>query len=192
MTMWKLLMKELYCRLHEPLKQPAYVFYFVGVVCLVGLSVIWIDLIMPPCNIFFANETSAVVFSALAILSAGAADLTLKLNPYDNYNFQLGEDAEHPDENLNEKLTLVLRTFGILFIIIGIILATISVVTNSSMAKWLLVIISLLLWWISNADREDLGHPNDSASPHESALGFEHGKQGISAMNEHFGVGDNE
>jgi hypothetical protein len=130
---WKELWIELKRRLKKPLGYPSFVFYFLGIIILIGGLGVWISIYKKTWDAVPRDLSTYL----LAILSSAAADLIL-----------------------SEGKKQSLQMFSILTLVIGGFLSVLSEANSDLTRAYIYAILgaflALLLWWIANADNAKL------------------------------------
>jgi hypothetical protein len=137
---WIEFFSELWQRLVRPVGQPALIFYFVGIMLIVGglgVSISVFERTPAPAGMAVPRALAVYLF---AILAAAFVDL-----------------------NLEDETTRSLRMFALLVLVVGTVGGVVSFVVTD--VRWAYrsavggTLLALFLWWVANAKNERFFEP---------------------------------
>lgn len=163
---WRFLRIILWGRLKSPIEHPEFILYFLFVVVVIGGNGIWYSLWSeshPSTSLNQAamvgdrtpdinhrNVISALVSYALALMTAGSADLLLSKTKY---------------------IRGVIAMLGVSLLIVSVILFITALMSDTTYGYGFgisAVILSLITWWISNAEKPEFVEPEQNDGPGNS------------------------
>ncbi len=141
---WETLKNSLTKRLREPWQEPAFVFYFFGIICVAGGLGVWLPILIDVSK-GSENLPGNLATYFVALLTTGCADILLTTDP--NSEFKIKQRA--------------FASLAVFVLILGIITSLCSLLLSKNwwvafILSGLGSLVSLFIWCIANADNTKL------------------------------------
>jgi hypothetical protein len=142
--LWKMLKSSLIGRFCKPWQEPAFVFYFLGIICIAGGLGFWLPIVIDASK-GLENLPSNLATYFVALLTAGCADILLTTDP-------------NSDFKINQR---TFASFAVFALVLGIIVSMCSLFLNRNWGFAFFLsssgtFASWIIWCIANADNTRL------------------------------------